>query len=186
MFLAPSIEKLMCRILKVLLKSIGLFLLSIVSLIGLYLLFALTFSIIGIKAKKSVTTDVSIYILTNGVHTDLVVPLRNRYYDWSKKLNLERNKKYEDIKYIAVGWGNRGFYIETPTWADLKVKTAVKAILGIGASAIHVTLCREVRENKYCKKIELSNEQYSRLTEFIEHSFLLDKNGNYIGIHAPN
>ena len=31
-------------------------------------------------------------------------------------------------RYVAIGWGDRGFYVDTPTWADLKLSTLCNAL----------------------------------------------------------
>lgn len=51
--------------------------------------------------------------------------------DWSQKIPFSQTKgKSTDFNYIAFGWGDKGFYLDTPTWADLKFSTAFKAAFG--------------------------------------------------------
>jgi hypothetical protein len=35
--------------------------------------------------------------------------------------------------WIAFGWGDRGFAVETPTWSDLRPGTAIIALSGVGS-----------------------------------------------------
>lgn len=98
---------------------------------------------------------VDIFILSNGVHTDIVVPVKNESYDWSKQIKFEYTKaKDSTAKYIAMGWGDREFYLETPTWADLKVSTALKVTTGLSSSALHTTFYKYMKEDTYCKKFK--------------------------------
>lgn len=61
--------------------------------------------------------------------------------------------KNTDFNYIAFGWGDKGFYLDTPTWADLKFSTAFKAAFWMGQSAMHTTYYREVKEGEDCKRL---------------------------------
>ena len=37
--------------------------------------------------------DVAIYIKTNGVHTDIVVPVKNEVKDWRNEIKFELSKR---------------------------------------------------------------------------------------------
>jgi uncharacterized protein (TIGR02117 family) len=71
--------------------------------------------------------EIPVYIYTNGVHTDIVMPVKNDLQDWSAKLpfNNVRSKK-TDYNYVGIGWGDKGFYLDTPTWADLNFLPLLK------------------------------------------------------------
>ncbi|WP_407480838.1 TIGR02117 family protein [Elizabethkingia meningoseptica] len=167
----------MRKIIVLLLKCIG----GIVSAVILYLLLGYLIPFIPVKAEK--TDDpkvVEAYILTNGVHTDLVVPVKSEWTDWSQKIPFDVTKgKNTDFKYVSFGWGDKGFYLDTPTWADLKFSTAFKAAFWMGQSAMHTTYYREMTEGEDCKKIMLTAEQYKRLITYIDDKFDKDQNGNY-------
>ncbi len=170
-------------ILKRILKYISLFILAIILFVGLYLLSAYFFSRIEVKAEPKTTDDVSIYLMTNGMHSDIVVPVKTKLIDWSKKVKFANTKGKDSLKqYVAFGWGDREFYLEIPTWADLKFKTAFKAVFGLSATAMHVTFYQTMSECTDCKKIMLSTEQYSRLVKYIEKSFTTDKDGHFVNI----
>ncbi|NHM01615.1 TIGR02117 family protein [Flavobacterium difficile] len=151
-------------------KYIGIFLLILLS----YGILVTLLSFIPINKDKMLSdnSNVAIYILSNGVHTDIVVPVKNEYHDWSKQIKFEHTKaKDTTAKYLAIGWGDRGFYLETPTWADLKVSTALKATTGLSSSALHATFYKVMKEDAYCKKIQISKEEYLKLIAFISESF---------------
>ncbi|QNS42356.1 DUF2459 domain-containing protein [Chryseobacterium manosquense] len=59
-------------------------------LVGLYVLCAMLIPYIEIP-KKPVTEreNIEIYILTNGVHSDLVLPVKSAEFDWSKEIPFE-------------------------------------------------------------------------------------------------
>lgn len=44
---------------------------------------------------------VEIFLFTNGVHTDFIVPIENEYIDWQRLLELSKNEG----EWVAIGWG---------------------------------------------------------------------------------
>ena len=113
------------KIIKKLLKYTVIFVLSLMT----YLLIVTLLSFVSVNEDFAENQkEIPIYILTNGVHTDVVLPLKSEYYDWTNQLKPEHTKaKDSTYQYAALGWGDKGFYMETPTWADLKASTALKA-----------------------------------------------------------
>ncbi len=159
-------------------KTMGIAALSFLTFIVVYLLSAYCLSRISTAQEES-GNDVSIYIKTNGVHTDIVVPVRNAQHDWSKEIKLANiQSKDTTFTYLGLGWGDKGFYLETPTWADLKASVAFKAATGLSSTAIHATYFNHMVENATCKKINISQAQYARLINYIEQSFQKDANGH--------
>ena len=91
-------------------------------------------------------------------------------------MNIQK-LKISTAKYLAIGWGDRGFYLETPTWSDLKVSTALNAATGLSSSALHITFYKSLKEGIDCKKITIDSNEYKKLIVFINDSFQLN-NGN--------
>jgi uncharacterized protein (TIGR02117 family) len=167
------------KLLKYLLYSILIFF----SLIGFYLLTAFCLSRITVDKELNTANDVGIYIKTNGVHTDIVVPVKSAQMDWSREIKFENTtSKDSTMQYVGVGWGDKGFYLETPTWADLTFKTAFRAAFGLSTTAIHATFYRGMTENESCKRMSISKAQYARLIEYISNSFQKDRGGHIIYI----
>ncbi len=146
---------------------------GIIGFLLVYFIAVLLLSRITVNANAfQQPKEVEIFLLSNGVHTDIVVPLQNEVKDWSKSVRIENTKAKDfSAKYVAFGWGDRGFYLETPTWADLKMSTALKAATGLSSSAIHTTFYKKMKENESCKKILISKENYTKLVSYIEASF---------------
>lgn len=122
-----------------------------------------------VKEKKIHT----IFIRSNGVHTDFVMPVKSDFINWNELLPYSDFKNADEtFEYISFGWGDKGFYINTPTWADLKFSTAFNAAFGLGGTAMHVTYNRaEPKENEKCKKLQISDRQYKLLINYIKGSF---------------
>ncbi len=169
------------KTIKKLLKYLAIFILSLVT----YLLIVTLLSFVSVNEDLVENQkEIPIYILTNGVHTDIVLPIKNEHHDWSNQLKFEHTKsKDTTYQYAALGWGDKGFYLETPTWADLKASTAIKVASGLSTSAMHVTFYKHLKENQSCKKIQISLENYKKLVEFIKESFQT-KSGEFLKIET--
>jgi uncharacterized protein (TIGR02117 family) len=171
-------------ILKRLFKFTGRIIAGFIAFVALYLLSAFILSRISVaKEQSSAPANVSIYILTNGVHTDIVVPMKNDRMDWSKETKFENTTGKDTIANLtAFGWGDKGFYLQTPTWAQLKFSVAFKAAFALSTSAIHATFYKQLIERDDCRKINVSKNQYARLVTYISQSFKTDNAGHYINI----
>jgi len=161
-----------------LLKVIGI----ILGIVIIYVILGLLIPYIPVSAKDDgQKKEIPIYIYTNGVHTDIVMPVKNDLQDWSQKIPFANTKsKKTDYQYIGIGWGDKGFYLDTPTWADLKFSTAVKAAFWLSDSAMHCTYYNTMKEGDDCKMIMISRSQYQNLVKFVEDKFDRDQNGNFM------
>lgn len=129
----------------------------------------------GISMKSS-DQDVLIYVKSNGAHTDLVLPVVNEIHDWRYLVNMDgyRGLTYP---YAAFGWGDKGFYLNTPTWADLRMSTAFNAVSGRGGTAMRVTLYASVREDAQTWPVRIAPERYRELVAYVEASFQRSEDG---------
>lgn len=170
---------------KKILKLIGKIILGFILFVGIYLLSAYILSRISVDKEADDSKDVTIYIKTNGVHTDIVVPVKNDQMDWSQDIRFENTVSKDSVeKFVAFGWGDKGFYLETPTWGDLTFKTAFKAAFALSTAAIHATFYKEMNEGKDCIKINISKQQYQRLIAYITRSLKRDSTGKVIYIQT--
>ena len=145
----------------------------------LYVIAVLVLSRITVNGAEAANgqRDIAVYILTNGVHTDIVVPVKNEVRDWTKEVPFRQTRSKDSImNYLAFGWGDKGFYLDTPEWSDLKAGTAFNAVFNLGSSAMHTTFYKKMTEGEDCKKIMLSKEDYRQLVAYIAGSFQRDAN----------
>lgn len=159
--------------LKKVLKRISFFIGSIILLALVYLLFAFVLSRVPVNSKTQQKADViEVFIITNGTHTDLVLPVINEEKDWRQFVKYEDTKgKDSTFKYLAFGWGDKGFYLEIPTWADLTPRIAFRAAFGLGTTAMHTTFYKSMTESETCKSMFVSKEEYKALVKYISDSF---------------
>lgn len=164
---------------RLVLWSIGVFAVFIL----IYLAAAWILARIHIEGEKADKKEVTIYLLTNGVHTDIVVPARDSIMDWTREVRYEHTRGNDSTQgYLAMGWGDKGFYLETPTWADLKASVAFKAATGLSTTAIHATYHKEIKTGDSCVRLNLSVPQYKKLIQYIRSSFQKDADGHFINI----
>lgn len=149
---------------------------SLKALLGLVLFFAIYALCIKFvpyiaTGSRDTTGDVSIYLLSNGVHTDFVLPTVNKQKDWTHTFDPAHTQNGHAKDYVAIGWGDKGFYLNTPTWADLKASTALKAVSGFSSSAMHVTFYDQhtLESCEHCAKLSLSHHQYQTLISYIQN-----------------
>lgn len=163
------------------LKVSGLVLLQIVtgflSLLIIYLCIIILGAMFPSSAKDQGNTEVKIFIQSNGVHTDVCMPAQSEWFDWTTFIEPAYYPENSSFDYIAIGWGDKGFFLDTPTWAELKASTALEAIFLPSPCAMHVEykdFVPQVGEMVYEENI--SAENYLALTEYILHSFKLIDN----------
>lgn len=146
-----------------------------------YFIIALVLSLIPVNRHFQQDMDIPVYLLSNGVHVDIVVPITNDIKDWTLDFHLDSNKA-KQVNFISFGWGDKNFYINTPEWSDLTLGTAIKAVFLRSESAMHVDFYRQPIENDNCKLLWISNQQYKHIVHFIENSFTYTPEGNNIKI----
>lgn len=173
----------MKRILIISIKGIGYFKLALLG----YVIVATLLSKITVDEERNTPNEIVIYILTNGVHTDIVVPSRTAQIDWTEYIKPEHTEAAtNEYPYLALGWGDKDFYLNTPVWADLKFSTAFNAATGLGASAIHAIYYHHIVESENCIKITVSKNQHMRLIGYLKNSFEINENGSFKHINTPN
>ncbi len=171
--------KILKQTLKVLILVIG----SILILTGLYFTAAYFLSRIVVNEDTHSDNEITAYLLSNGVHTDIIVPVRTSVIDWSLIVKPEFTRAQDSTpQWLAFGWGDKGFYLETPTWDDLTFSTAFKAGFALGGSAMHATFHKEITLGEKCKILRLSTNEYKKLVQYIQNSFILDSDGHVINI----
>ena len=123
---------------------------------------------------------VSIFVYSGSVHSDIIVPVGNSVINWREIFpddQLTANLRH--ATHVSIGWGDRGFYLDTPEWKDLTASTAAKAILIPSRTVMHVQYERHPRTNAERKSVTISNEQYQKLVEYILRSFDRDEHGEF-------
>lgn len=119
-----------------------------------------------------------ILVLKNPIHTDIAVPLDDavrRRFAFLADAGLPIDAP--EARYIVFGWGGRAFYLETPTWSQLKAAPVLKA-LTLDASVMHVDVAGAIKEpHPDVAGFDIDNEHFSALLDYIRSSFQQSPNG---------
>ncbi|HTT13556.1 MAG TPA: TIGR02117 family protein [Burkholderiaceae bacterium] len=128
---------------------------------------------------------IPIYLRTNGVHAEIVVPTHTHEQDWRALFPVSHMRAIDrPAPWIAFGWGDRAFMLETPAWRDIRLGTGLRALVGLGPGAMHVEYV--TRPDDYAvTRLQISARQYTRLVEAIKDSFRRAADGTPIRIDAP-
>ena len=162
-----------------------LFLYAFIRLLLLYLVAALILGLIPVNRHFREHDDgMLVYLLSNGIHSDIVLPLHSGDIFWDDFFrDSESIQKIPGVKYIAFGWGNRLFYLNTPEWNDLTPSIAVNALFIKTEPAMHVTFYSYTPvSGDLCISIKINHDQLKHLSEFVKSSFVTDSHGHPVKI----
>jgi len=120
---------------------------------------------------------VVVFVNTNGVHTGIGMPVVNEHIDWRPLLPAAHLKVPIEADYVFVGYGHRDFYLNTPSWAELSLATALDAALGQGSTLLHVDHVAGPGEGPEQRAVTLAPDEYRRLVAFVLARFRRDGEG---------
>ena len=125
---------------------------------------------------------IEIMVVSNPVHADIVLPVVSSVIDWRDHFPPEAFRgDTAGATHVAIGWGDKGFFIETPTWNDLKVSTAAHALFWPSGTCLHVVMLESPNFTDG-RSVKISDQQYRQLTEFILASFQKNQQGEKVQI----
>ena len=158
---------------------------ALLALPALYLLAALVGSLVPVNRGWTEPRDgIAVYLIGNGVHTDIVMPVRAGGLGWARLLPRgDFDQVDPGASFIAFGAGEQHVYLDTPTWWDLKPRTAWAALTG-GKQVMHVQYVLPPRGERF-REVRLRPEEYRRLWAAVRASFALDSRGRPQRIDHP-
>lgn len=115
---------------------------------------------------------VTVFIYSNGVHTGIVMPAVNALHDWRGRV---RASDLPDPRlagqWLIFGWGQRDFYLKTPTWAQVDPLVVAQAAVGSDETLMHVDHLQRVWRGPDLRPVTLTVAQYRALAAAIEADF---------------
>lgn len=119
-----------------------------------------------------------ILVLGNPIHTDIAIAIDPEILArFTKLAEAGLPVDLPGARYLVFGWGSRAFYIETPTWGDLK-PGPLFAALTWDQSVMHVGVAGDLdRAAEPARDFHLTDTQFERLLAFIEESFVQGSDG---------
>lgn len=151
-------------------KAIGIFFEVFFAFLFFYAIVAMYGAIIPtgeIKPKG----DLYIYVQSNGIHTDVCLPTQTKEVNWLIFLPQEHYTNNSAFDFVTIGWGDKGFFLDTPTWAELKVSTALNAAFLPSTTAMHVKYSKEPVVSETRRKVFLDRGDYLKMVKYIKRSF---------------
>lgn len=129
----------------------------------------------------------TVLMLSSAIHTDLALPVDAEMVERFGFLAADGlDPIIAGARHIVVGWGGRSFYIETPTWSDLKPAPVFKA-LTIDHSVMHVGLAGEIDpDHASVVTVELDTAAFEQLVHSILASFTRGIGGEPIVVAGGN
>ncbi|NJW51703.1 TIGR02117 family protein [Salinimicrobium oceani] len=147
-------------------------LLAFLLLMLLYFVGAIIGSVIPVNLAQPENGEISIYLRSNGAHTDFIFPIENEVVNWNKLISAEHIlSKRGNFNYISFGWGDLEFYQKTPEWDDVAFPTAMQAVFLPTPSAMHVEFESGIRMHQPTIPINITRQQYLKLSEYVYQSF---------------
>ena len=161
-----------------LIKTVFKWVFYIILIPVIYLFISLIFSYIEVN-KQSLTLKDSkiIYLSTNGIHSDIIIPVENLNDRLKDKLNLASSTTF-----CAFGWGEENFYLNTPNWNDLTFKNAFRSLF-----LKNNTLINTKRYNSFQQKwieVKLSKKELEKINTYIIEYFKINSEGKFIPIKS--
>ncbi|GBD47019.1 TIGR02117 family protein [Methylopila sp. Yamaguchi] len=145
----------------------------------LYLAAAATGSIpLGSLATAMAGRRVTIFVVDNGYHVDLVLPTVDPSKDWRPLLDASPiAAPGRAAPWVAFGWGSRAAYTEIGALSDLSVGAMARA-LAFDLTVMHVLPVARIRaESANVRTVEIAAPLYAAMTARIEASFARDAEG---------
>ncbi|MGE6784811.1 TIGR02117 family protein [Ensifer adhaerens] len=124
------------------------------------------------SASAAGAAGTRILLLSGPIHTDMAIPLTDEIrarFGFVEAAGVPL--AHPQAEWLIFGWGGRSFYLETPTWSELKPGPVFKA-LTLDRSVMHVDIAgRIVEPQASVAGFDLDEAGYDRLLAFIAESF---------------
>ena len=149
-------------------------LLTLIALPSAYIAAALIGSLVQRNPNwQEPSGGVLIFVRSNGVHADLVLPAEAAGIDLYRLVPPGHAPDAGAAKgWIAFGWGQREFYLETPRWADLKLRNAARAVFG-GDALMHVEHLPRPSPDQNITPLRLDPGSYAKLVNAVAGGFAI-------------
>ncbi len=142
----------------------------ILTLPFIYIVISMTLSYIPINSKNNNTVkDHTVYLSTNGIHLEIIIHKKDL-----TPIILAGQVYNDQAQYFSFGWGDKSFYVDTPTWDDFTILKGLEALFLISPSLLHVT--RYTKTQKHWVALQIDSKQLKELNNYISATFRLDLN----------
>lgn len=110
---------------------------------------------------------IAVLVGSNGIHTEIAMPVVTAEMDWRAVFPLsDIHASHRDYTHVAVSWGERRFFLETPTWWDMNPWVAANAMIG-GEGVLHVAHYVRPAPSENYRVLHLRPGEYRTLASHI-------------------
>ncbi|WP_299215811.1 DUF2459 domain-containing protein [uncultured Aquimarina sp.] len=133
-----------------------------------YFIVALLCSYIPVTPKtSSVEQNKSIYLATNGIHLEIIIPKTE-----IDSLLLNGLRYSEQTQFLSFGWGDKTYYTKAAKSMDFTNVNRFQAALLNSPSLMHVT--RHNNAQGHWMEIKMTTTQLIQIQTYIKESFFHD------------
>lgn len=154
---------------------------SIYVVVAIPLMYLLAAAVLSRMVRQGEGVDVhycDVWLVSNGVHVDVVLPTHTDFIDWRAYIAPEHTLRNDPtLPLIAFGWGDQGFYLNTPEWKDLRPGVAFRAAFGLSTSAMHTTYIHRPVPSERAHRFQVSREQYVNVVDYVLSGFAMGADG---------
>ena len=134
------------------------------------------------RGFRSTPDGFEVYVTSNGAHTGIVLPSKTAVMNWETLFPGSDFPSRSVRSHIEFGWGDRQFYIETPTWSEVRSGSVLRSSLWPTSATMHVMYLSKPRESSRCRRIALQSDQFRRLVQELRGDLALGLDGKPIQI----
>ncbi|WP_190242574.1 DUF2459 domain-containing protein [Hymenobacter lapidiphilus] len=114
---------------------------------------------------------VPVFVVSNGTHTDLVLPVRDPQtgHDWLAELNQPAlTARFGRYQYVGFGWGNEGFFLGSMGGRTPGPGAVLRALLP-SKTLVHASFYRTAPDSgTRVVPLRISAAQYGRLVAHVQ------------------
>lgn len=111
---------------------------------------------------REATQGVTIGVDATAVHAELILPVAAAGHDW--RAVFPPDTVPPGTTHLAFSWGERAFFLATPTWADLDLRLAMRALFASGESLVHLYRL----DGPWGRPLTLTPAEYRRLAAHLQ------------------
>ncbi len=118
------------------------------------------------RAWREASRGVTIHLASSLVHTELILPVAAAGHHWGEILPLGSFADGRPARErIALSWGERDFFLATPTWADVDPRLALRALVAGRATLVRL---ERIDGRPPGRPLTLTPAEYRRLVVHLE------------------
>ncbi|NVO85911.1 TIGR02117 family protein [Hymenobacter terrestris] len=137
-----------------------------------FILLLMTGATVPVNRHFRQTPDgIPIFVVSNGAHTDLVLPLHDPQtgHDWLRELSQpELTARFSRYRYVGFGWGNEGFFLGSMGGRTPGPGAMLRALLP-SKTLVHASFYRAAPDSgALVVPLRVSAAQYGRLVAHVQ------------------